>query len=77
MITRFRFKNGADPMNSLFTLGAELSKKLCDTECITFGIGAFQVMIVTKIVPDQWDQVGTEGLSGMVLERSDNRSGIV
>ena len=36
--TRFRSKNGADPLNSPFTLGAERSKKLSDTEHITFGI---------------------------------------
>ena len=48
MITRFRFKNRADPLNSPFTLRAERSRKLFDTECITFGIGAFQVIIVTK-----------------------------
>ena len=36
MITRFCSKNGADPLNSLFTLGAEHSKKLSDTERIFF-----------------------------------------
>ena len=51
------FKNGTHPLNSSFTSGAERSKKLSDTERITFGIGEFQVLIVTKIVPDQLDQV--------------------
>ena len=49
---RFRSKNGGDPLNRSFTLGAERSKKLSDTECITFGIGAFHLVIVTGIVPD-------------------------
>ena len=57
MITRFRSKSGADPLNSQFTLRAERSRKLSDTERITFGIGVFQLIIVTKIVPDQLDQV--------------------
>ena len=56
MIKIFRSKNGADPLNSLLTLGAERSRKLSDTERITFGIGVFQVIIITKIVPDQLDQ---------------------
>ena len=38
MITRFRSKNGADPLNSPF-------QKIFDTDHITFGIGAFQVKI--------------------------------
>ena len=46
-------KNRANLLNSPFTLGAERSKKLSDKERITFGIGAFQVIIVTKIVLDQ------------------------
>ena len=37
-----------------FTLRAERSKKLSDTERITFGIGAFQFVIVTRIVPERW-----------------------
>ena len=57
VITRFRSKNRADPVNSLLTLGAERSKNLSDTERITFGIEAFQVIIVTKIVSDKLDQV--------------------
>ena len=57
MTTRFCSKNGADPLNSLFTLGAEHSKKLSDMERIFFGIGAFQVIMVTKIVPDHLNQV--------------------
>ena len=57
MITRFLSKNGTDPLNSPFTLGVEHSEKLSDTGRITFGIGAFQVIIVTKILPDQSDQV--------------------
>ena len=32
MITRFRSKNGADPLNSPFTLRAERSRKLSDME---------------------------------------------
>ena len=67
MITRFSSKNEADPLNSPFTSGAERSKKLSDTERITFGIGVFQVLIVTNIVPNQLDQVWTEGLSDMVF----------
>ena len=57
MIKIFRSKNGADLLNSLLTLGVERSRKLSATERITFGIGVFQVIIVTKIVPDQLDQV--------------------
>ena len=38
VITRFRSKIGADPLNSSFTLGTERSKKLSDTERITFWI---------------------------------------
>ena len=49
MITRFRSKNGADPLNNPFTLRAERSRKLSNTGRITLGIGAFQVIIVTKI----------------------------
>ena len=67
VITRFRSKNGADPLNRSFTLGAERSKKLSDTERITFGIGAFQLVIVTGIVPDQRGQMWTEGLSDTVF----------
>ena len=40
-----------------FTLRAEHSKKLSDTECVTFGIGAFQLVIVTGIVPDRRGQM--------------------
>ena len=40
-----------------FTLRAERSKKLYDTERITFGIGAFQLVIVTGIVPDRRGQM--------------------
>ena len=57
VIMRFCSKNVADPLNNLFTLGAEHSRKLSNTERITFGIGALQFIIVTKIVPDQLDQV--------------------
>ena len=57
VITRFHSKNGVDPLNSSFTLGAERSRKLSDTERITFGIRVFQLVIVTGIVPDQWDQM--------------------
>ena len=57
MITRFCSKNGANPLNSLFTLGAEHSKTLSDTKHIFFGVGAFQVIMVTKIVPDHLNQV--------------------
>ena len=32
MITRFRSKTGADPLNSPFTLRAEPSRKLSDTD---------------------------------------------
>ena len=53
MITKYHSKNRADPMNSQFTLGEECSKKLSNTERITFGIRAFQVIIITRIVPDQ------------------------
>ena len=51
-IMRFRSKNGGDLLKRSFTLGAERSKNLSDTECITSGIGAFQLIIVTGIVPD-------------------------
>ena len=57
VITRFCSQNGADPLNSPFTLGAECSKKRSDMERITFRIGVLQVIIVTKIVSDQLDQV--------------------
>ena len=57
VITRFRSKNGADPLNSPFTIRAERSKKLSDTERITFGIGAFQLVIFTGIAPERWDQM--------------------
>ena len=33
------------------------SKKLSDTERITFGSGAFQLVIVTETVPGQWCQM--------------------
>ena len=46
-----------DPLNSFFTSEAEHCIKLFEVECITFGIGVFHVIIVTKIVPDQLDQV--------------------
>ena len=36
MITRFRSKNGADPLNRQLALRAERSRKLSDTERITF-----------------------------------------
>ena len=52
VIMRFRSKNVADPVNGHFKLGAECSKTLSDTECITFRIGAFQLVIVTGIVLD-------------------------
>ena len=45
VITRFHYRNGADRLSSQFTLRAERSKKLSDTERITFGIGAFQLVI--------------------------------
>ena len=57
LITRFCSKNGVDVIDSPFTSQAESSKKPSDTACITFSIGAFQVIIVTKIVSDQLDQV--------------------
>ena len=57
MIMRFSSKNGAVRLNSLFTLGAERARKLSDTERIIFGIREFQVIIITKILPDQLDQV--------------------
>ena len=57
VITRFCSKNEADLLNSLFTLEVEHSKKLSDTECITFGFGAFQLVIITGIVLDQWGQI--------------------
>ena len=62
MITRFLSKNGADPLNRPFMSGVERSKKLSDTERIPF-----EIVIVTKIVSDQLDQVSTEGLSDMVF----------
>ena len=67
MIKIFCSKNGADPLNSPLTLGAQRSRKLSDTERITFEIGVFQAIMVTKIVPDQLDQAWTEGLSDMVF----------
>ena len=48
MITKFCSKNGADPLNSPFTSGAEHSKMIADTGRITSGIGALQVIIVTN-----------------------------
>ena len=42
------FQIGTDPLNSLFTLGAERSKKLSDTERVTFRIGVFLVISITK-----------------------------
>ena len=44
-IMGFRSKNGANPLNMYrsFTLGAERSKKLSDTERITFGIGVSEL----------------------------------
>ena len=64
---KFRSKNVADLLNSPFTLGAERSKKLSDTEHTTIGIGASQVIIVTEIVPDRRGQMWTEGLSNMAF----------
>ena len=49
--------NQTDPLNSRFTSEAEHYIKLLEVEHITFGIGAFHAIIVTKIVPDQLDQV--------------------
>ena len=57
VITSFRSKNGADPLNRSFTLGAKRSKKLSDMERITCGIGAFQLVIITGIVPDRRGQM--------------------
>ena len=48
-----RSKNRADPLNRSFTLVGERSKMLSDTERITFGIWAFQLVIVTGIVPER------------------------
>ena len=44
-IMGFHSKNGANPLNMYksVTLGAERSKKLSDTERITFGIGASEL----------------------------------
>ena len=44
-IMGFHSKNGANPLNMYrsFTLGAERSKKLSDTERITFGIGVSEL----------------------------------
>ena len=67
MIMRFHSKNGADPLICPFTLRVEHSRKLSDTERITFGTGVLQLIIVTKIVPDQLDQVRTDRLSDMVF----------
>ena len=53
----FSSRKRADLLNSLFTSEAERSKKLSDAEPITFGIGAFQLVIVTGIVLDRWGQI--------------------
>ena len=53
VITRFRSRSGVDQLNSPFTLGVERSKKLLDMERITFGIRAFQLVIVTGTVPNR------------------------
>ena len=66
LITWFRSENEADLLNRLFTLGPEHSKKLSDTEPIFSEIGAFQVIIITKIVPDHFNHVWTQGLSVIV-----------
>ena len=42
VITSIRSKNGANPLNGLITLGAERSKKLSDTDRITFGIERYR-----------------------------------
>ena len=73
----FRSKNGTDPLNRSFTLAAECSKKLSDTERITFGIGAFQLVIVTGTVPDRRVKCEQKAYPIRFSERSDNRSGIV
>ena len=51
-IMGFHSKNGANPLNRSFTLGAERSKKLSNTKRITFGIGASELVIVTGIATD-------------------------
>ena len=67
VMTRFCSKNGVDPLNSPFTLVAERPEKVADTERITSGIGAFQLIIVTGIVPDRRGQMWTEDLSDMIF----------
>ena len=76
-IMRFHSKNGTDPLNRSFTLGAEHSKKLSDRERITFGIRAFQLVIVTGTVSDRWGKCEQKAYPIWFLGRSDNRSGIV
>ena len=74
VITRFHSKSNR--LNSPFTSEAERSEKLSDMEHVTFGIGAFQI-IVTKIVPDQLDHMLTERPPIGFQKHSDNRSGMV
>ena len=75
VITRFHSKS--NQLNSPFTSGTERSEKLSDMEHITFGIGAFQV-IVTKIVPDQLDHMLLTERSLIGFQKhSDNRSDMV
>ena len=51
------FQKRANPLNRLFTWELSIPKKLSHTERAFFGIGAFRVIIVSKIVPDHLDQV--------------------
>ena len=74
---RLRSKNGADPLNRSFTLEVEHSKKLSDKELITFGTGAFQLVIVTVVVPDWRVKCEQKAYLIRFSGHSDNRSGIV
>ena len=52
MIMGFHSNNSANSLHGSFTLGTERSKKLSNTEHITFGIGASELIIVTGIETD-------------------------
>ena len=70
-------KDGADPLNRALTLGGERSKKLSDTERLTFGIGAFQLVIITEIVPDRRGQMKQKAYPIWFSRLSDDRFGIL
>ena len=69
------FQIGTDPLNSLFALGAECSKKLSDTERVTFRIGVFLIIIIKKSCRTSYNKCEQKGypiwLSGHSYSRSD------